>query len=162
MSKETTSYTIQRSIKPIVMRVVSLVLVTDALLLMALLLIVSLRNILGVDAQLIGLAVVLFSAKTLFTIYSVYSMMQSWLGVTYYVVEDKLYAQSDVKSVSSKIYRLEDISSVIADQAYWGPSGQDYGTVRITFVRSTKEKDIVLQGVKNPDTIANQLSKASK
>lgn len=162
MSKETTSYSIQRSIKPIVMRVVSLVLVTDALLLLTLLLIVSIRNILGVDAQLIGLTVVLFSAKTLFTVYAVYSMMQQWLGVTYYVVGDKLYAQSDVKLQSSNIYELKDISRVTADQSYVLTAKQDYGTIRISFVRSSKEKDIVLLGVKNPETIAQQLSKASK
>ena len=155
-------YSIPRSFKPVVVKTVVLVAVSDAVLLLSLLLIIGIRNILGIDAELIGVAIVLFGLKTLVTVYGVYRMMQYWLGVTYYVVQNKLYVQSEIRQLPSSIYELKDIARVVADQSYTGFSKQDYGTVKISFVRSTPADDITLIGVKDPEAIARQLSKGIK
>ena len=154
-----TGYSIPRSFKPVVFQTVLLVFISDALLLFSLLLFAGLRNALGVEAELIALTIVLFGVKTVITIYGVYKMLQSWLGVSYFVVNNKLYIQSEIRSVSSSVFHLSDISKAEAGQSYRASKRQDYGTVKISFARGASLDTIELKGVKDPDTFAIQLSK---
>ena len=157
-----TVYSIPRSFKPIVYQTVTLVVVSDALLLFTLLLIVGFRNTVGVDSSMIGFSIVLFGFKAIITAYGVYKSMQSWLGVTYFVVNNQLYIQSDVRSVNSTVFHLKDITKAQADQAYRAHRKQAYGTVHLTFARGMQVDEYRLTGIKDPDGIARMLSLGGK
>lgn len=152
-------YSIPRSYKPVVLQTVVLVLISDALLLFTLLLFVGIRNALGVEAELIALSILLFGFKSMITIIGVYKLLQSWLGISYFVVNERLYIQSEIRSSPSSVLSLKDITKAEANQSYKAAVRQDYGTVKISFARGAAVDTIELKGVKDPDTIAIQLTK---
>lgn len=154
-----TGYSIPRSFKPVVLQTVTVVALSDILLLAALLTTVGIRNALGLDAQLIGITVLFLGLKMVITTYGVFNMIRSWLGVSYFVVNNQLHVHSDIRSKSSEVYPLKDLAKASASTAYRMASAQNYGNVEIVFSRGAAVDSFTLHGVIDPELIARQLSK---
>lgn len=161
-NKNYQSFTITRSMKPIKYEVMSLVIVSDALYVFLVLLLIGLRNALGLDATLTVLLLTIFAFKSLVTVFGVYKMLQGWLGVTYYVVDGQLFIQSNIRRVNSSGRYLSDLRNAYVDQSYRGFKGQDYGSVKLEFASGASIENIVLTGVDKPDIVAKQLLSQSK
>jgi hypothetical protein len=151
-------YSIQRSYKPLLIQSVSLVFISDVLLVLILLLIIGLRNVLGIDAELIGFSILIISAKTLITAYGLYKMTKSWLGVSYFVVNNQLYIQSDIREVDSSVINLKDLSRAVSSTSYNVKKKTNYGDVALEFAKGASTFTIVLRGVLNPDQISKSLA----
>lgn len=136
---------------------ITVILVSDALFVFLLLFIVGIRNVLGLDAELIGFSVLMFTVKSLLTAGSLYTTMRSWLGVSYFVVDNKLYIQSDVRHISSVIIELKDVHKATAKNSYKFLKKTEYGNVIIDFTKRASGEPVVLQGVSNPQEVANRL-----
>lgn len=157
-----TGYSIPRSFKPIVYQTVTLVVVSDALLLFTLLLIIALRNAVGVDTQMIGLGIVILGIKAIITGFGLYRLLVESLGVTYFVQNHMLYIHSEIRQQPSTVYRIKDIAKAVADDSYRGVKKQEYGNVTITFNRNTSNDTIILRNVVDPSRVAVILSSGGK
>jgi hypothetical protein len=156
-ANNTAGYSIVKSYKPLVAFSVSVVVVSDILFIILLLFIIGVRSILGLDAELIGLTFLLFIVKSVITAASLYTAMRSWLGVTYFVHGQKLYIQSNIRQVSSGIIDLKDVHKATVKDSYRYMRKTDYGDVVIDFNQRTSADQVILQGVKDPQEVANLL-----
>lgn len=158
MSKKVDNFLIERSARPIIFQSMIIVLMSYSLLLFSLLLIVGIRRILGIDATLIGIGIVLFGVFSFFTASALYKLMDAWLRVSYFVSNNQLFLKSDSKHISSSTRSLGDITKVSADHAYRFFRPQDYGNVTIHFARGGSEEILTLKDVYKPSKIAKKLS----
>jgi len=152
-------YAIPRSNKPLIVQTITMIIVSDTLYVFTLLSFIGLRNALGLDAQLIGLALALFIFKTIITIYSIYIILRQWLGISYFVSNGQLHIASEIRNVPSTIFALKDISKAVSSDSYSLLKKREYGSVVVSFTHGAVKENITLQSVKNPGQIANLLSK---
>lgn len=148
--------------KPIKYEVLSVVLISDALFVFLVLLLIGLRNALGLDATLAALLITIFVFKSLLTVYGVYKMLQGWLGVTYYVMNGQLFIQSNIRSRESSGRYLSELRNAFVDQSYRGFKSQDYGAVKLEFASGASVEKVTLVGVDSPNIVAKKLLSMSK
>lgn len=158
----TTGYSITRSYKPLLIQSLSLVFISDVLFLALILLIVGIRNALGLDAELVGFTLLLFTLKTVLVTYSLYMLIKEWLGVSYYVTNNQLYIQSEIRSVDSSVIDLKKLGRAVSSTSYKAHKRTDYGNVTLEFAKGASTFSVVLKGVNNPDKVANNILSGQK
>ena len=162
MSKTTQDFLIERSSKPVVKKAIMIVLLSYALLLFSLLLIVAIRNALGIDSTLVGISFVLFGLFSILTTASLYTLLDGWLRVSYFVSGGQLHIKSKSKNFSSSTRSLNDLMRVSAAQSYKMFTAQNHGEIVLEFAKAGSSEKLVLKDVSDPDRVAAVLSKRIK
>jgi hypothetical protein len=150
-------YSIPKSYKPLVKMAVSIVVISDLLFLFVLFSIIGLREALGLDATLIGLSIAIFCFKSVVTAFGIYTLLRDGLGVTYFIVNNKLHIQSSVRSINSQIIELKEVQRATSSNSYQLFKKTDYGDVIIEFSKHAQEDKVILRGVLNPDLITESI-----
>ncbi len=153
-----TGYSIVKSPQQLLMTAVSFVVFSDLVFLALLLLIIGIRNGIGVDSSLIGLTSILFLVKSALTAIALYRLLHIWLGVSYFVVNNKLYIESEVRQVDSSVIELKDVHRANASRTYRGWNKTEYGDVVIEFRTRASDNKVTLTGVKNPEDVAAKIA----
>lgn len=153
------NYSIQKSYKPLMLQIMTVIFVSDVLFVFLILLLVGVRNVLGLDASLVAFTVLLFCVKTAITVYGAYTTMRNWLGVSYFVNSKRLAIQSDIRQAASSVWPLKDLRSVKVDDSYVLFRKTDYGDIHLNFSSGAAKQDVYLRNVKNPTEVAGKLSK---
>ena len=126
-----TGYSILKSPQQLLITTVVMVLFSDLVFLALILLLIGIRDTVGVDSSLVGFTSLLFVIKSALTAGALYKLLHTWLAVTYFVVNNKLYIQSDVRSVNSAVIELRDVHRASAARKYRGFNKTEYGDVII-------------------------------
>ncbi len=150
------NFSIVKAPAPLLMRAVSIVVATDALYIFTILFLVGLRNILGLDATLIGLAFVLFFIKSALSAYALYGILNPWLKTSYYVMDKKLVIHTSQSSKESKVLNLKEVRSVSVSKSRLG-SVMKYGSIRVLFAEGSFERQVIIKDVANPELVAGRL-----
>lgn len=153
-----TGYSIVKSPQQLLMTAVAFVVFSDLVFLALILLIVALRDAAGIDASLVGFTTIVFIIKSALTAGALFRLLHTWLGVSYFVVNNKLYIESDVRQVDSAVIELKDVHRANASRTYRGWNKTNYGDVVIEFRTRASDNKVVLTGVKNPEEVAAQIA----
>jgi predicted membrane protein len=156
-----TGYSIVKSPQQLLISAVVLILFSDLVFLALILLLVAIRNGIGVDSSLVGFTTLIFLIKSALTAGALYKMLHTWLGVTYFVVNNRLYIDSDVRHVNSTVIELKDVFKASADRKYRGFNKTEYGDVIIEFRTRASDNKISLTGIKNPEEVAAKIAETS-
>ncbi len=155
---EQRDFLIERSTKPFIANVIAMVLTSYAMILGTLLVVVAIRRALGIDATLIWLSILLFVGISLTSVMALYSLIDGWARVSYFVANNKLIIQSNSRQHSSSSRSLKNLHKVSSSNAYRMMKSRDHGDVTLEFAKSGSTETVVLRGVKHPSQVAQKLN----
>lgn len=151
-------FSITRAPYPLISRALYIAVSTDAIYVLTLFLILGIRNTLGVDATLAGLALLLFFIKTALMVYGLFMVLSGWLKTSYFVMGGQLVIYSRSVSKQSEVYNLSEIRSIKLRSNRPGKKF-NYGNIEIKFAQGGTSDTIILTDVSHPNQVVTQLKK---
>lgn len=147
------NFYITKNPMPLIVRMVTIIAASDLLFLLLIILIVSVRNILGIDSAMLFLFVLLFLGKTAVTLFAAYKQLRVWTGVSYYVMDGNLVVQSRVPSIASSTRKLKDLVNIRVTSGSALMGSRDSGNITLEFSSAASKEQVTLFDVDEPKRV---------
>ena len=156
MAKKIKDFSILRVPTPLITRTISIAVVSDALLILTLLLLVAIRDTLGVDSTLAGLSILIFALKTMIMVFGLFTVLNDWLKTSYFVSNGQLVIYSTSAAKDSNVYNLSEVRSMKLDKGRLG-SKFNHGNITLKFAQGSYKENVTLTDVSSPEQVMANL-----